>query len=69
MNELSEVQSEVVAKLEKRGFRVNDTRHFEGDTFATVFMSKRVKSYSTHYAEVDGAGWVNGKHLDDFILG
>lgn len=67
MHELSPIQDQVVNILAERGFGINDTREHEGDDWPTVYMSKRVKSYSTRYAEVDGLGFVNGDSLQNFL--
>lgn len=66
--ELTDIQNQVVDALAAKGWRVNSVSSCgEDDSEQTVFMSKRVKSYSTHYAEVDAQGLVNGKPLELFI--
>ena len=66
--QLSAAQEAVVAKLEKLGFRVNSVTPFEGEPNPTVFMSKRVRSFGTRYAEVGPDATVNGVDVDKYIL-
>jgi hypothetical protein len=62
---LTEIQNQVVDALARKGFSINSVDDSCGET--TVFMSKRVKPYSTRYAEVDSTGLVNGLALPAFI--
>ena len=66
--ETTQIQDEVVAALEKRGFRINDTISGNEDGAACVLLSRKRKS-TTHYAEVEADGLVNGTSLATFLLG
>jgi hypothetical protein len=65
-NELTLIQNQVTDALARKGFNINSVSDC-GDDEATVFMSKRIKSYSTRYAEVDARGLVNGVALTEFL--
>jgi hypothetical protein len=65
-NELTPIQNQVSDALARKGWHVNSVRDC-GEDEATVFMSKRIKSYSTRYAEVDARGLVNGVSLTEFL--
>ena len=68
MTDLTTEQQAVVAKLLKRGFVENRVQHFEGEPAPTVFLSKRVNSYSTRYAEVGPDASINGdSNIDSAI--
>jgi hypothetical protein len=62
MNTTTAIQDETVNKLLRMGFEENATRADNPDESeaCTVYMSKRVKSYSTRYVEVDSNGLCNG---------
>jgi hypothetical protein len=66
--ELTEIQNQVVEALTKRGFRINMIQAGDESEGPTVYMSRRVKHYRTHYAEVDDTGLVNGQSLEKFTL-
>jgi len=65
-NSLTAIQNQVTDSLASRGFHINTVSDC-GEDEATVFMSKRVKPYSTRYAEVDAQGLVNGVALTEFL--
>jgi hypothetical protein len=64
-NQFTEIQNQVVDALARKGFSINSVD--DSCDEVTVFMSKRVKSYSTRYAEVDSTGLVNGLALAAFL--
>ena len=63
---MTTIQTEVVNKLSKRGFKVNRVDEATDYQTAVCFMSKRSKA-TTAYAEVDEDGSVNGVTLQAFI--
>lgn len=60
MVQYSKAQESALAKLETAGFEIDRVSEFEDEKHPTIFLSKRVSSYSTRYAEVDSDGLVNG---------
>lgn len=68
---LTPAQEEVVNALSKRKYWVNKVSYqfAEQEGGPTVFMMKKPNHYTTHYAEVDPEGYVNGESLADFLGG
>ena len=64
---MTAIQTEVVNKLSKRGFKVNRVDEATDYQTAVCFMSKRTGKATTAYAEVDEDGSVNGVTLQAFI--
>lgn len=60
------VQTQVVAKLVKKGFRVNTVFHAHDEDVVEVMMMRK-RGPSTRYADVDSEGLVNGQTLTDFL--
>lgn len=65
--EMSATQAQVVAALEKRRFYTSLVSDFPDDPYPTIFMTRRAKSYSSQYAEVDSDGSVNGMTLEKYL--
>jgi hypothetical protein len=66
---LTRIQNEVTNALVKKKWRINRIKRGnpnEGEK-TTVYLMKNPVHYSTLYAEVDEAGNVNGKSLEEFL--
>jgi hypothetical protein len=68
---LTPAQEEVVNALSKRKYWVNKVSYQFADQEGgpTVFMMKKPNHYTTHYAEIDPDGSVNGESLENFLGG
>lgn len=68
---LTAAQEEVVNALSKRKYWVNKVSYQFADQEGgpTVFMMKKPNHYTTHYAEIDPDGSVNGESLESFLGG
>jgi hypothetical protein len=68
---LTAAQEEVVNALSKRKYWVNKVSYQFADQEGgpTVFMMKKPNHYTTHYAEIDPDGTVNGESLESFLGG
>jgi hypothetical protein len=67
---LTPIQDQTVNTLANMGFSIDltDVDHSESEA-CTVYMSKRVKHYSTQYVEVDSLGLCNGVSFEAFKKG
>jgi hypothetical protein len=68
---LTPAQEEAVNVLSKRKYWVNKVSYQFADQEGgpTVFMMKKPNHYTTHYAEIDPEGLVNGESLKEFLGG
>ncbi len=69
MYEYSEIQQQLVNKLESLKFRVNHHSQTQDEEFPTIYLSRKNPSirFSTQYAEIDGDGLINGMTYENFI--